>query len=312
MDYLNVLELPALRNPAMIMAFAGWPDAHEGATRAVRYLVKLLRCKKCAELDPEEFYDFTQVRPITRVNAQGERTLTWPANDFYYYQSKSEESPHDLLLFVGIEPQLKWKTYARTIMSLADRCGVKLMVHLGSLLDAVPHTREPTLTGSANQGELRERLEAMGLYGSNYKGPTGIATAVMAECRERGIPYASLWGHSAHYLRVDYNPKVSYVLLRSLSEILSIKVNLQRLRTLSASFEQEVDRALSEDPEAAEYVRRLEQEYDRLMAPRLEQLEPTPPPPPPGPITTDPEQLLRDLEEFLRRERERSNGDQEE
>ena len=75
MDGLIVHEMPEDNFPIMIVAFAGWPDAAESATRALKYLVRKLPAKKFAEIDPEEFYDFTVVRPHTRVNRRGERII---------------------------------------------------------------------------------------------------------------------------------------------------------------------------------------------------------------------------------------------
>ena len=31
-----------------------------------------------ATIDPEDFVDFTQVRPVVRLTAEGERTIRWP------------------------------------------------------------------------------------------------------------------------------------------------------------------------------------------------------------------------------------------
>ena len=92
--------------PTMITAFAGWPDAAEAATRAIRYLVRKLPARKFAEIDPEEFYDFTVTRPHTRMNRRGRRVIRWPRNDFYYFTDDDDESKN-LLLFVGTEPNLK-------------------------------------------------------------------------------------------------------------------------------------------------------------------------------------------------------------
>ena len=69
----------------MVLAFGGWPDASESATSALRYLIKITGARKFAEIDPEEFYDFTTVRPESRLDANGIRTVCWPSNEFYEY-----------------------------------------------------------------------------------------------------------------------------------------------------------------------------------------------------------------------------------
>src|SRR3990172_4885080 len=86
MDYLQLDELPSLRRPTLIAAFRGWNDAGEAATVAVRHLVESWSAKPFANIDAEEFFDFTVARPMIRVTEEGQRDLQWPPNRFYYYQ----------------------------------------------------------------------------------------------------------------------------------------------------------------------------------------------------------------------------------
>ena len=48
MDGLIEHEVPQGNLPTMLVAFAGWPDAAEAATRAMRFLVRKLRAH-CVE-----------------------------------------------------------------------------------------------------------------------------------------------------------------------------------------------------------------------------------------------------------------------
>ena len=89
----------------MIVAFAGWSYASDSATGAVRHLVDNLPGTTFAEIDPEEFFDFTSVRPETLINEEGERTIRWPATEFYYYTD--DDPSRNLLLFVDTGPNLK-------------------------------------------------------------------------------------------------------------------------------------------------------------------------------------------------------------
>ena len=205
MDGLIEHEVPQGNLPTMLVAFAGWPDAAEAATRAMRFLVRKLRAKKFAEIDPEDFYDFTHVRPHSRVNRRGERVTRWPQNDFYYYSPDDESRA--LLLFVGTEPNLKWRTYSDILTTIAERHEVKLIVSLGALLDAVPHTREPRVTGRASSIELTQKAEWLGIKNSGYQGPTGIHTAFADACTKLDLAQASIWGHCPHYVNTSPRPE---------------------------------------------------------------------------------------------------------
>src|SRR5713101_6466450 len=83
-EALRFTEEPRLRDPVLIMSFAGWNDAAEAATGAVKYLVRKWSATKFAEIDPEDFYDFTETRPQVRLTRGLQRRIRWPANDFYH------------------------------------------------------------------------------------------------------------------------------------------------------------------------------------------------------------------------------------
>ena len=74
---------PPSNIPTMVTAFGGWIDAGEAATGAMRFLVRQLAAEPLAAIDPEDFVDFTQVRPIVRLSAAGERTIRWPRSAFW-------------------------------------------------------------------------------------------------------------------------------------------------------------------------------------------------------------------------------------
>ena len=228
MDSLITYEKVESKLPTMLVAFAGWPDAAEAATRSLRYMVTRLPAKKIAAIDPEEFYDFTVVRPQTRIGDDGQRVVTWPVNDFYAYTPENESA--GLLLYIGTEPNLKWRTFSQIIVSVAEQCGVEMMVALGALMDAVPHTREPRVTGRASSPELTQKVEWLGVGKTNYQGPTGIHSAFMDACVKKGLPHVSIWGHSPHYVNTNPNPKVSFALLQKLRTLVEFDVDLEEMR----------------------------------------------------------------------------------
>jgi proteasome assembly chaperone (PAC2) family protein len=287
MDGLIFHEVPVPKLPTMVVAFAGWPDAAEAATNAVRHLVQKLPAKKFAEIDPEEFYDFTVVRPQTRVNEMGEREIHWPANDFYYYAPEKESQ--GLALYIGTEPSLRWRAFSNIMLNVAEQCRVEFVVSLGALLDAVPHTREPQITGRASPPELAQKVEWLGIRGSSYQGPTGIHTAFMDACIKKDLSHASLWGHSPHYVTVSPNPKVTYALLTRLRSLVNFDVDLEELRKAGEVYETEVSQAIAQQADVMTYVKRLEQRYDAADAQTSD--------------IPSPDSMVQELEEFLRSQR---------
>ena len=289
MNYIHIQDKPDRQFEQLIMAFAGWPDAGESATAAIQYLMRRLDAVQFAAIDPEEFYDFTQERPRSSRTRDGRRRVRWPANEFSWWAAGDQGA----LFFVGIEPNLKWRTFSETIAGLARAMGVKTVIQVGALLDAVPHTREIRLTGSSTRPELQEALDSARIGTSNYQGPTGISTAVLETCTKQGMSYSSLWGHTPHYLHAAPNYRVSYTLARTLSHLLDLPANLGELRAAAESFDREVTQAVGQDDQLAEYVRKLEDRYDEATTDRG---------------IPDPAEVVRELEQFLRAEQRRNPG----
>lgn len=288
MDALRIDTRPELNKPIAICAFAGWNDAASAATNAARFVVRRLGARRFASLDPEPFYDFTETRPSVRITARGERELTWPTNDFFY--ARNPTGPHDVVVLVGTEPGLRWKTYTSTQASLFRELGVDLVVSLGALLADVPHSRPMRVTGSAMDPAVNTRLN---LQPSRYEGPTGIVGVLHDSLRGADLAGASLWANVPHYITTSQNPPATAALLRRVQGILGMEFDLSELESAGERFMLEVNTALSANPEVSDYVRRLETAYDEATS------------------TAEPEsqlpqgeELVLDVEEFLRSQRE--------
>lgn len=180
----------------MVTAFGGWIDAGEAAASAMRFLVRQLAAEPLAEIDPEDFVDFTQVWPVVRLSAEGERTIRWPRSAFWLWQPPVGGA--GLLLFRGLEPQRRGRAYTTALLDVAARCGVQRIVSLGAVLAAVPHTRPPRVTGTSTDPAWQARLEARGTMTrcSRDEGPTGIATIVMDAARRRGMASCNVRGQA--------------------------------------------------------------------------------------------------------------------
>ena len=142
MDEVTFHREPPPHLSTMVVALGGWVDAGEAATGALRYLVRQLGAMSLAAIDPEDFCDFTQLRPVVRLTAEGERTIRWPRSAFWSWQPP--EGGAGLLLFRGMEPQRRWRAYTTAILDVAARCGVQRLVSLGALIADVPPYPAPT------------------------------------------------------------------------------------------------------------------------------------------------------------------------
>jgi proteasome assembly chaperone (PAC2) family protein len=294
MDNLEFHGEPPANLPTMVVAFGGWIDAGEAATGAIRHLIRHLSASRLASIDPEEFFVFTQVRPVVRMAADGNRVIRWPRSEFFTWQPPDGRA--GLLLFRGMEPQRMWRTYAQLLLDVAERCGVKRIVSLGALLAALPHTRPPRVTGNSTAPDWRVLLEEWGIYRRpTYQGPTGIATVVLEAAMRRGIPYLSLMGQAPHYLQASANPAVSRALLTYVTRLLGIALDVSRFDEAVQAFCARCDQVIADDVSIQAYVRQLEQEYDAAGDEESRPLRDD---------DLNSEKLMQELEDFLRKERE--------
>ena len=215
---------PELRSPALVCAFAGWNDAASAASAALETVAASLDSDVAARIDPEEFYDFQVNRPTIRLVEGQTRQIDWPQNTLLTVRVPSAE--RDLVLLTGVEPNVRWRTFADAILSAAERLGVQMVITLGALIADVAHTRPVPITGLASDPELVEQL---GLSRSSYEGPTGIVGVVHDACRRREISSASLWAAVPHYVAAVPNPKAALALLRRLEGLTGIAVEASEL-----------------------------------------------------------------------------------
>jgi len=124
-------------------------------------LVRQLAATPLATIDPEEFVDFTTIRPVVRLSAEGQRTIRWPRIALWTWQPPAGGA--GLLLLRGVAPQRRWRTYATLLLDIAARCGVQRIMSLGAVLEAVPHTRPSRGTGSSTDPAWHARLAACGI-----------------------------------------------------------------------------------------------------------------------------------------------------
>jgi proteasome assembly chaperone (PAC2) family protein len=261
MEHLRVSSRPSLRNPVLIGAFRGWNDGGQGASLAAGYLARTWRAARFADIDPESFFDFQATRPHVSLVEGQTRQIDWPDNAFYHASIPGID--RDVVLLLGIEPNLYWRTFTELITGLAAELRVELVITLGSLLADVPHTRPSPVTGSATDPELVERL---GLQASRYEGPTGIVGVLHDACKRAGIPSASLWAAVPHYVSLAPSPRAALALCTRLGALLGTTIDVDELEQAVQSYSDQVSEAVASDPETAAYVEELEQRTEDIEA----------------------------------------------
>ena len=311
MEYIQYHSQPELRNPVLVAALAGWNDAADAATTAIKFLIDRWKPTKIAEIDIEDFFVFTETRPTIRYVDGIQRTITWPISQFLAYQAP--DLSHDIILYLGSEPQLKWKTFSKTFLEVSKHFKVSELVLLGALLADIPHSIAVPITGTSSNTDLKERLHEMDIHSSRYEGPTGMIGVLQDAFRRAAIPAASLWAAAPHYLAATPNIKVTSALLTYLNTFMSFGLDLSDIQADAIRFEEQITSLVARDPEASAYVRRLEEQITGAMSSEDDEddeddaVSNSDRTTSTGPLPSA-ESLIRGVEELLRKQRE--NGQQ--
>jgi hypothetical protein len=251
-------EMAPLRSPILVIALRGWFDAAEAATDALGQLCSANPGTVVASIDPDPFYDFTQERPHVVLDDAELRQVVWPANEFRVL--RFPEHAHDLVVLSGVEPHLRYATFADCIIATAQDLACKVVVTVGAAVDAIPHTRPPLVVGSTTDAAL---ATALGLSRPQYQGVTGLIGVLQERLDRVGMPAVSLRVGVPHYLGHAKHPQSSVALFTHLGHVLGLPVRPGALLDEVERWRSLHDEAVAEDDRARAYVATLEREYDR-------------------------------------------------
>lgn len=282
-----IYKKPSLSHPRMIAAFHGWGDVTQAGTFAISYLVTKLKAKEFAIINAEEFYDFPANRPIATISHGLIQSVKMPDNHFYY--AKERDGTCDIILLIGIEPNLKWHRFVNATLDFADKLGVEQIYLLGSLYDEVSHTMNPRITGVTSQHHLTQTLKEHHIEALDYHGQSSIYSLILAACKQRGKEAINLWGHIPFYIRAENNPVTCLALLARLVELLPLGLDLHDMEAAASHFSGKLDKLVVENPELKAYVQTLEKQYKTKRRAAIKDIGSS-------------DKIIKELESFLKKE----------
>jgi predicted ATP-grasp superfamily ATP-dependent carboligase len=191
------------------------------------------------------------------LDDEGVREITWPSTELH--AGTIPGGDQDVLVVVGTEPQLRWRTYCGELTEVARSYEARLCVTLGALLAEVPHTRPTPVVGTAYEADVVAGLE---LQPSRYEGPTGIVGVLHDAWRRAGLRSASLWATVPAYVPGAPSPKAALALIERTSAMLQTWVPTTDLEIAASSYERQVSELVDADEETASYVAGLEERHD--------------------------------------------------
>jgi hypothetical protein len=257
------------RTSILVLAFAGYFDAASAATGAVDHLIEFTGATRLASIDGDPFFDAQQVRPQVVLEDGVTRTIVWPENTIHANDTTSDgggDAGRELVLLSGIEPHYAWRRFTDLVVEVAQHTGAQVVVTLGAMPAQVPHSRMPLVHASSANPEIAQRF---GLARPRYQGITGIVGTLQAALDHLGVPAISMQVGVPYYAAGAQNWKASAALLRNLEHVTGIPTGHGLLQERVTEWEQLVDDAVAENPEASGYLPQLEAEYDRQATEQL-------------------------------------------
>ncbi len=274
---------PVLDRPVLVAAFAGYFDAATASTGAIDWLIEHHGATPFARIDPDDLFDFQQIRPQVELEAGLTRRITWPEN--IVHATDRSGDGRDLVLLSGTEPHFRWRGFCDALLEVARRTGCEMVVTLGATPEAVPHTRMPVVFGSSSDTELAARL---GLSRPQYEGITGALGVLHAELDGTRFPAIAMRVAVPYYAGATHNPKASMALLRHLEHVTGVATSHADLAPAIAEWEQRLDDAVADDEQARRYLPQLEARYDGQAEDQI----------------PSPDDLAAELERFLQERRD--------
>jgi hypothetical protein len=176
--------VPRLRDPYVLAILRPWIDVNNVGTLLLNGLESQLGAKELGRLArPGNFFDFTRYRPIIHFE-ENIRKVKIPNTTLSYAK---REGGNDLLFLRLLEPHSLSDIYVDSVLGLLRRFKVKKYILLGSMYDAVPHTRPLIVNGGAIGKEASQDLIRSGALASSYQGPTTITILITQRAPEFGV-----------------------------------------------------------------------------------------------------------------------------
>lgn len=253
MGSITFSKKPKLSHPVLIAGFDGWPNAGGISSDVLSFLKKELGVKKFAEVNPEIFQKYSSNRPYAKIDGGEVKYLLFSPYEFYY---KKGASFPDLILFIGKEPQLRWKQFTRSFLQLATDFDVSRLITIGGTYDYVTHKQNPCISGVVTDNALKKKFSALGIKKTSYEGPVSIQTFLLQEAEQIGIKGINMWGHVPQYLTSNNFPTICQILI-CLKEIVGFDLDLSEMQGKSEELLKQIDLIIQKNPELSKYIEKI-------------------------------------------------------
>ena len=295
MEAVRLYREPALRDPSFI---AAWPGMGGVAVIAAKHLKDELGAEEFGSIEPYDFFDLGAISVQDHIVEEPE----FPESKFYFWESGGGK---DLIIFIGeAQPPVKGYRFANLVLDVAKRLSAKRVYTFAAAPGHIHHTRRPKVLGVTTHPGLIEELERNDVIPMGAGSISGLNGLLLGVAKERNMEGICLLGEIPVYITQVPNPRSAKAVLEVLTRLLAIEVDLSELDNWARNAEAEIEKNIEMLREShGEEAKRLLDYFDRLKqqasAEEAETQEP---------LEFSTEELLGEVERFLKRTREEEEG----
>ncbi len=250
--------LPDLKDPILIVMLSGWIDASGAASSAMAHFINESAARSLIEFDADTFIDFRARRPFMELREGVNTRIAWNLPEM---QVGTDNNERDVLLLTGPEPDIAWNAFAEAVAGLAKQLNVTKCIGLGAYPFGAPHTRSVGLTATSPDPSIIDRLT---LSKNSLDAPAGVEAIIEHAMHHIGIPAFCLWAQIPHYVSSMAYPAASAALIEALCLETGLSYDTATLRQEASVQRERLDQLVSNNPDHAEMLSKLEEAYDAL------------------------------------------------
>lgn len=246
--------------PVLVVSLDGFLDAGNASALAIAHLGADDSGRVVASFEVDELHDYRARRP----------PLTFHEDRYTDYDPPrlavrlmTDRRGTSYLLLTGPEPDIRWEAFTRAVREVVEAFRVRLVVSIGSVPMAVPHTRPVQLTNHATAKRL---LIQENVWAGEIRVPASAQALLEVRLGEWGHDAVGFVAHIPHYLaQFDY-PQASVALLAGIERVTDLSWDHGALVRAGEERQGEIAGQIADSAEVREVVIGLEHQYDAFVA----------------------------------------------
>lgn len=287
-------EAGELRQPVLVASFVRRNGFNSTAVATLSQFARHHEAKLVAEIDPDQFYDFSVTPPSVRPE-DDQRVIDWPKNEIVLV--RAPESLRDVLVLTGMEAHLRWPTFSEALHDFLREHAVDRLLVLRTWPGAVPHTRPAMLRLTTKSEELAEELGLPSIE-NNYRGPVDLGGLLSSVHGNAGGLTGGLTAVVPNYLGVVPNPFAMLALTEVLDRFAGSETPLDEVQETADELLARADEEMANSDEFRDAVEEMERSYESVASDFTGATSGDDQ----GDELPSSDDILRDVERFLRQE----------